>query len=214
MFTGIVEEIGNIKSIEKKGKGLIIELYAPLSNSEIKVNDSVAVNGVCQTVIKRSKSSFTVEAVEETLKKTTFGQLNKGDRVNIELPLKANGRFGGHIVLGHVDTVGDIIKIDKRTNSIIYQVKFPPEFKLYVVPVGSIAIDGISLTIAEVKQNTLSVSIIPHTLANTIIKSYKVGTKVNLEFDILGKYATQIMKLNISPSENKLTLESLKKSGY
>jgi riboflavin synthase len=214
MFTGIIEEIGNIKSIEKKGKGLIIELHSPSSNREIKVNDSVAVNGVCQTVIKRSKSSFTVLAVEETLKKTTFGQFKKGDRVNIELPLKTDGRFGGHIVLGHVDTVGEIIKIDKRTNSVIYQIKFPPEFNIFVVTVGSIAIDGISLTIAEVKQNTVSVSIIPHTLSNTIIKSYKVSTKVNLEFDILGKYVAQIMKSKISSSYNKLTLESLKQSGY
>ncbi|MBI5020985.1 MAG: riboflavin synthase [Ignavibacteriales bacterium] len=214
MFTGIIEEIGNIKSIAKKGRGLLIEVDAPLSNKEIKLGDSVAVNGVCQTVIKKSKSTFIVEAVEETLKKTNFSQMKKGYQVNIELPLKTDGRFGGHIVLGHVDTVGEIINIEKRTNSTIYQVKYQSDYKHFVVKVGSIAIDGISLTIAEVKNNTLSVSIIPHTLANTIMKSYKVGTRVNLEFDIIGKYVAQIMNSKISSSDNTLTLESLKRSGY
>jgi riboflavin synthase len=214
MFTGIVEEIGKIKSIRKKGNGLFFEIEAPKSHGELKVNDSVAINGVCQTVIKLTKSTFIVEAVEETLKKTTFNKLRNRDRVNIELSMKADGRFGGHIVLGHVDTVGEIVKLDNKMNSILYHLKINPKYRQYVVAVGSITIDGISLTLAQVQDNIITVSIIPHTQVNTIIKSYKVGTKVNIEFDILGKYIERILKYGNKESNAELTRELLVQKGF
>ncbi|MDI6766686.1 MAG: riboflavin synthase [Bacteroidota bacterium] len=188
MFTGIIEEIGTIASLKKIGDGIRIEVAAPKSLKELKINDSVAINGVCQTVVLKTKDSFVVEAVEETLKKTTLGSLNQKTKVNIELPTRLNARLGGHLVLGHVDTVGEIVKVNKKKNSWLCQIRFPKEFRKYTVPIGSIAIDGVSLTIVELIDNNIIVSIIPHTMANTIFPSYKVGTKVNLEFDIIGKY--------------------------
>lgn len=191
MFTGIIEEIGIIESIKSIGGGIRIKISAPKSSRELKVNDSVAINGVCQTVVSKKKNSFEVEAVEETLKKTTLGSLQSQIKVNIELAMRLNERLGGHLVLGHVDAVGEITKIVKKKNSWLYQVKYPKELRKYTVPIGSIAIDGISLTIAESKGSSFIVSIIPHTMSNTIFPSYKIGIKVNLEFDIIGKYIEQ-----------------------
>ncbi|MBI5476232.1 MAG: riboflavin synthase [Ignavibacteriales bacterium] len=213
MFTGIIEELGKIKSIQNKGEGLIIEIEASKSVPELNVKESVAINGVCQTVVKLTKSSFFVEAVEETLKKTTFNTLKSGDIVNLELPMKPTGRLGGHIVLGHVDTVCDIVKIENKANSILYTIKIKSEDIKFVVTVGSIAIDGISLTLASVKDNLITVSIIPHTQKNTIVKYYKVGTKVNIEYDIIGKYVDKILKSS-GAGYNQLTTEILSQNGF
>ncbi len=215
MFTGIMEEIGIIESIKSIGDGIRISVDAPKSSKELKVNDSVAINGVCQTVILKSKDTFEVEAVEETLKKTTLGSLQSQKKVNIELAMRLNERLGGHLVLGHVDTVGEIIEIVKRKNSWLYQIKYPKEFRKYTVPVGSIAIDGVSLTISELNDNNAIVSVIPHTMSNTIFPSYKVGTKVNLEFDIIGKYIERISsQLTNDKKESKLKEKDLREAGF
>jgi riboflavin synthase len=192
MFTGIIEEIGIVKKAKKSEGGIKLEISAPKSVKELRINDSVSINGVCQTVVAKSKITFTVESVEETLKKTTFTALEEGKKVNIELPLRVQDRLGGHMVLGHVDAVGRIKKIQKMKSSWLVTLSFPAEFSKYIIPEGSIAIDGVSLTIASHETNELIVSIIPHTMENTIFTEYKSGSKVNLEFDIVGKYIERL----------------------
>ena len=213
MFTGIIEEIGIISKVLKNGGGLRIHIAAPLSSSELSVNDSVAINGVCQTVISKATGSFEVEAVEETMKKTTFGSLKAGNEINLELPLKLDERLGGHLVLGHVDGTGEIVKIDKRENSWIFSIMIPGEFLHYVVPVGSISIDGVSLTIANVDQNIAKVSIIPHTMEKTIFKNYNVRNLVNLEFDIIGKYIERLLA-GRSLIKSSIAEDDLRKLGF
>ncbi len=193
MFTGIIQEVGTIQSVQRQGGGIRFRVAAPKYAPELKVNDSVSINGACHTAVWKSNEAFDVESVEETLKKTTLGSLQTGSRVNLELPMRLNERLGGHLVLGHVDTVGRISEIEQRGNSTMYSIEIPHEFSKYIIPVGSLAIDGVSLTIAEIQENVVRVSIIPHTLENTIFPSYNVGTKLNLEFDLIGKYIERMM---------------------
>jgi len=193
MFTGIIEEIGTILKISHKEQNLRIKVSAPKSCKELQIKDSVAINGVCQTVISRDKQSFEIEAVEETLNKTNFSKLKPNDKVNIELPLKLQSRLGGHIVLGHVDCVGTIKNIKEKNGSWIFTITYPKEFSKYLISVGSIAIDGVSLTIARLKTDVFDVSIIPYTMENTIFNYYKIGNIVNLEFDVIGKYVSQLI---------------------
>lgn len=194
MFTGIIEEVGKIKSVVQKGKARIFAICSKKLLNEIGIGDSVAVNGVCLTVFDKLSDHFTVEAVEETIKKTNLGMLKVNDPVNLELSLKIGERLGGHIVLGHVDTTGIISAIKKLENSWLFEIKFPTEFKKYIISKGSIAVDGVSLTIAEKNMDRFMVSIIPFTWENTIFKHRKVGDKVNLEFDFFGKYIENFIK--------------------
>jgi riboflavin synthase len=194
MFTGLVEGSGTVAAVAPLGGGIRLQIRAPWAAKQLGVNDSVAVNGCCQTVVRRSSTVFQVVAVEETLRKTTFGALAKGDAVNLELPMRADGRFGGHIVLGHVDTVGTVAEIERRQTSTFFWISVPEKFSPYVVPVGSIAVDGVSLTIEDLDGIRCGVSIIPHTLENTLFGSYKKGTRVNIEFDVLGKYVERLAR--------------------
>ncbi|CUS96582.1 riboflavin synthase alpha chain [Candidatus Kryptobacter tengchongensis] len=194
MFTGIIEEVGKVKSVAQKGKARVFAISSEKLLNDIKIGDSVAVNGVCLTVFEKLNEYFKVEAVEETIKKTNLGNLKTGDRVNLELSLKLGDRLGGHIVLGHVDTTGVIENILKLKNSWIFEIKFPIEFRKYIIPKGSIAVDGISLTIAEVDDSKFKVSIIPFTWENTNLKFKRSGDRVNLEFDFFGKYIESFLK--------------------
>ncbi|CUU04667.1 riboflavin synthase alpha chain [Candidatus Kryptobacter tengchongensis] len=194
MFTGIIEEVGKVKSVVQKGKARVFAISSEKLLNDIKIGDSVAVNGVCLTVFEKLNEYFKVEAVEETIKKTNLGNLKTGDRVNLELSLKLGDRLGGHIVLGHVDTTGVIENILKLKNSWIFEIKFPIEFRKYIIPKGSIAVDGISLTIAEVDDGKFKVSIIPFTWENTNLKFKRSGDRVNLEFDFFGKYIESFLK--------------------
>ncbi|CUT03391.1 riboflavin synthase [Candidatus Kryptobacter tengchongensis] len=194
MFTGIIEEVGKVKSVVQKGKARVFAISSEKLLNDIKIGDSVAVNGVCLTVFEKLNEYFKVEAVEETIKKTNLGNLKTGDRVNLELSLKLGDRLGGHIVLGHVDTTGVIENILKLKNSWIFEIKFPSEFRKYIIPKGSIAVDGISLTIAEVDDGKFKVSIIPFTWENTNLKFKRSGDRVNLEFDFFGKYIESFLK--------------------
>jgi riboflavin synthase len=216
MFTGIIEEIGTIESTIPSGSGLRLKVHAPKSAAELKVHDSVDINGACHTVVWRDNISFEVESVEETLKKTGIGILKTGDLVNLELPMRLNERLGGHLVLGHVDTTGKVLRIVKREGSWFISITIPAEYRRYVVPVGSIGIDGVSLTVAEILGNDVAVSIIPYTMDNTIFKFYKTGSIVNIEFDIIGKYVEQMTKgsgLN-SPQKPFLNEGQLREIGY
>jgi len=194
MLTGSVEEVGKIDNIIQRGKARIFTVRSKKLIKEIKIGDSIAINGVCLTVFERQTDRFKVEAVEETIKKTNLGDLKTGDLVNLELSLKLEERLGGHIVLGHVDTTGTIKSIKKLKNSWIFEIEFPEKFGRYIISEGSIAVDGISLTVAELDANRFKVSIIPFTWENTNLKFRKVGDRVNLEFDFFGKYVERFLK--------------------
>ena len=194
MFTGIVQEVGSIGNLRQENGPLRLQVVAPRSAPDLEIDRSVAINGTCLTVVGKRDSTFEVEVVEETLKKTTLGSLSTGDRVNLELPMRLSGRLDGHLVLGHVDALGEVIEIRKFPGSEMMKILIPPEFSKYCVDTGSIAVDGVSLTIAEANGSSISVAIIPHTLKRTIFGSYSISTKVNLEFDVLGKYVARFMR--------------------
>lgn len=197
MFTGIVQEIGIIKLKQKKTNAIYFSIDIKKLSSEIKIGDSIAINGVCLTVTSLEKNVIQVCAVNETLKKTSLQFLKQNENVNCELPLRFSDRIGGHFLLGHIDCIGNISLLKKITNSFIYKLDFPNEFLKYVIPHGSIGIDGISLTVAEKNQNSIFVSIIPHTFKNTIFNQYKINQKVNIEFDVLGKYILETLNRNL-----------------
>lgn len=213
MFTGIIQEIGTVASVVRKAGGVRLGIKAPGSFRETKVDDSVAVNGVCQTVVSRGDETFEVEAVEETLKKTTLGKLQASDRVNIELSLRMGDRLGGHLVQGHVDCVGEIVGVEKKPMSWLVRVAYPAEFARYLVPVGSVAVDGISLTVAAVEGSEFRISVIPHTLERTTLSRVRAGISVNLEFDIVGKYIERLV-LRGGEKGGEISLEKLAGWGY
>jgi len=191
MFTGIVEGIGKVKKISKITKNRsAIQMVVDLGKhgKGLKIGQSVALNGVCLTVTKLAKDGCTFEMIEETTKKTDLGNLKPGGIVNIERSLKAGDRLEGHFVLGHVDGVGKIKKIEKKPKEIQVWIEIPKNLSKYVVKKGSIAVDGISLTVVDIKKNLASVCLIPHTIDITNFKTKKIGDKINIETDILGKY--------------------------
>jgi riboflavin synthase len=198
MFTGLIEEIGTIKSLRPEGGGFRIVVSASKITEDLQIDDSVSINGVCQTVVACNSKSFEAVAVEETLRKTTFGRLRAGDSVNLERALKVGDRLGGHFVQGHVDCVGEIRSIVKERTAVNLWISFPIEFGKYIVNTGSICVNGISLTSARVENNLFMVAVIPHTWENTTFKAAKVGDSVNLEFDIIGKYIEKLMFENKS----------------
>jgi riboflavin synthase len=194
MFTGLVEEKGILINKIKTGDGLRLVFNAKIVFSDLEIGSSISVNGVCLTVVELNKDSFAVDTIEETLKKTNLGRLNINDSVNLERPLKADARLGGHFVLGHVDTTGTVESVAELSNSHFVTISFPENFQKYLIYVGSVAIDGVSMTVAEIKNNSFSVGVIPHTWAETVFSSKKPGDTVNLEFDVLGKYVEKIME--------------------
>ena len=188
MFTGIVEEIGTIKSVVRNSSKSQIVIGAAKVLEDVNLGDSIAVNGVCLTVVEATKSQFTVDVMNETYSRSSLGDLRIGSPVNLERAMAANGRFGGHIVSGHIDGVGRIKATRREGNAVWYEVTAPKEILNGIVEKGSIAIDGISLTVAKLTTASFSVSIIPHTLEQTILKDKRPGALVNLENDIIGKY--------------------------
>lgn len=218
MFTGLIQDVGTIVQLTKMDGGLRLKVRSAALAPELNVSDSVAINGVCQTVVQRQTESFEVIAIEETLKKTTFGNLRLSDSVNLELPLRWNDRLGGHLVLGHVDTVATVLNIQELHESSVYELSVSPSFQQYIVFTGSVALDGVSLTVAELLESSFRVAIIPHTMEKTIFPSYKTGSQVNIEFDVIGKYIERIMSLRGSqnPSARKpnFSIEDLRDSGF
>lgn len=194
MFTGLVEEKGTLIDKLPTGDGFQFTIEASKIIDDLEIGSSIAVNGCCLTVVKRTGNSFSVDTIEETLKKTNLGVLKQGDKVNLERPLRADARLGGHFVLGHIDTIGKVEDAKELSNSHWMTISFKEEFKHYLIYVGSVAIDGVSMTVAELKDNTFSVGIIPHTWKETIFADKKIGDTVNLEFDVLGKYVERIME--------------------
>jgi riboflavin synthase len=193
MFTGLIEGIGTVRSVVRKRGSIILSIAPPGTIKTLKVNDSISVDGVCLTVIRKTKKQFAVQAVEETLLKSALGGLKGGSRVNLERSLAAHSRLGGHFVLGHVDCIGEIQTIERRKSSWLFHVQFPRKFSRYIIPVGSIAVNGVSLTVASRADRSFAVSIIPHTMTMTTFQSLEAEDNVNIEFDVLGKYVEQLL---------------------
>lgn len=216
MFTGIVEETGRIIDIKKGAKSSVLHISGNLIFEDLKIGDSVAVNGVCLTATKLTDNSFYADVMNETLRRSSLGDLKKNSLVNLERAMAADGRFGGHIVSGHIDGTGTISKVEKDDNAVWYTIKTTDKLMRYIVEKGSIAIDGISLTVAKVGRDDFSISVIPHTIRETILGTKGVGSLVNLENDIVGKYIEQFLKKPEAEEENKsgITLEFLAKAGF
>ncbi len=194
MFTGIVEEVGKVVSVKAKGDGKVFSIKAKRVFEDLKVEDSIAVDGVCQTVFEIKGDVFDVFAMSETLKKTTLRDLKTGDIVNLERALTLSTRLGGHLVQGHIDGVGIVEGLKRQSNTYLLDIRIPPEFKKFVVLHGSIAINGVSLTVARKSGSLITVSLIPYTLENTSLKILRRGSRVNIETDIVGKYLYQFFK--------------------
>ena len=212
MFTGIVEEIGIVKKIAR-GQKAYLEIQADKIFSDIHIGDSIAVNGVCLTVTSFSGKVFTADVMNETFSRSSLGSLNTGSHVNLERAMSANGRFGGHIVSGHIDGTGKITNIKKDGNAVWYKISADENIIKYTVEKGSIAIDGISLTVARVERDNFSVSIIPHTSEETILSEKQLGDTVNLENDIIGKYVERFLNFD-KTGKSSITMDFLSKYGF
>jgi riboflavin synthase len=212
MFTGLVKELGKIVKITPNNEGKEFTIASKSLINEIGIDDSVAVNGCCQTVVAYDQETFTVQAVHVTLEKTTFSNLKTGDEVNLELALRLSDRLGGHLVQGHVNGVGSLQSVTRKGKNYVLRIRGPENLSKYIVKEGSIAIEGISLTVADKKANDFEVSIIPHTWENTILRNRKVGDGLNLEIDILAKYVESI--LGGASDKKDLSLDWIRSKGY
>lgn len=226
MFTGIVEEVGTIKNIKRGQHSAVLTIQAKTVLEETRIGDSIAVNGICLTVTRLFPDGFSADVMHETLNRSSLAGLTAGSVVNLERAMPANGRFGGHIVAGHVDGVGHIANIRRDDTAVWYTVHAGPEILRYVVEKGSIAVDGISLTVADLYDDAFEVSVIPHTAAETTLGSHRPGSTVNLENDVVGKYVQRLLynknrntetpdaeRAN-KPASPPLTLEYLAANGF
>jgi len=232
MFTGIVEEIGELISVKSATKSSVLEIRGNLIFGDLKTGDSVAVNGVCLTVASLKKNAFMADVMSETLKRSSLKGITLGAPVNLERAMPANGRFGGHMVSGHIDGTGEIVNITREDNAVWFTVKTSDKIMSYIVEKGSIAVDGISLTVAKLENNQFSVSTIPHTVKLTVLFKRGIGSQVNLENDIAGKYIEKFMqnktsnnqqnktnnnqqnKINNDHSKTGVTVSMLEKAGF
>ncbi|MBQ3199670.1 MAG: riboflavin synthase [Firmicutes bacterium] len=216
MFTGIIEEIGTLKSVHRGAKSAALIINAQVITDGLRLGDSVAVNGVCLTVTELLPHAFAADVMPETLSRTGLGKLAAGSRVNLERAVAVGGRLGGHIVSGHIDGTGQITQIRRDDNAVWYHIAAAENLLRYVVEKGSIAIDGISLTVAQVQPQGFAVSVIPHTAANTTLTDRKVGDTVNLEADIVGKYIEKLLQPTQTGTNRSggITLDFLSRHGF
>ena len=217
MFTGIVEETGTVKEVVSAGSKGEISLAAKTVLEGTKIGDSISVNGVCLTVIRMDSAGFTADVMPETLRRSNLGSLRRGDKVNLERAMAADGRFGGHIVSGHIDGTGTITEYRKESNATWVRISAAKQILDLIVEKGSVAIDGISLTVAAVSDTDFQVSIIPHTGEETTLLTKKPGDMVNLENDIIGKYVQKLMTIEDTPEPgtgSKITWEFLAENGF
>lgn len=215
MFTGIIEEVGSVKLIQKGSVSSFIQINADTVLSDTHIGDSIAVNGVCLTVTDLTENSFKADVMNETLSRSSLGLLKPGSPVDLERAMSAQGRFGGHIVSGHIDGTGVISSVKQDGIALWYTINTDDGILRYIVEKGSIAIDGISLTVASATTNDFSVSIIPHTTSQTVLSFKKEGDMVNLENDIIGKYVERLLKYDETKSEkSRITMDFLAKNGF
>ena len=218
MFTGIVEEIGTVKNIIKGSRSIKLAIAAQKVLENTNLGDSIAVNGVCLTVTALGKNGFTADVMPESMSKTNMGKLKPGDRVNLERALTLASRLGGHIVSGHIDGVGEIIDMEKDDNAVRVTLTASPKVMKYIVSEGSVALDGVSLTVAHLGESDFTVSLIPHTAQVTKLLDKKVGDKLNVENDVVGKYVERLLdfsaKNEIKEKKPSLSLSFLRENGF
>lgn len=215
MFTGIVEEMGQVEGIQRGRQSAILTIRAKTVLEGTKIGDSIAVNGVCLTVTTLSPDRFTADVMHETLDRSSLAQLKRGSAVNLERAMAADGRFGGHIVAGHIDGTGRVAEVQKDDNAIWYTIQAAPQVLRYIAEKGSIAVDGISLTVARVEDDRFAISAIPHTVAQTVLRDRKEGDLVNLETDIIGKYVEKLLKpAPEARASGGITLDFLARNGF
>ncbi len=215
LFTGIVEEIGTVDRMVQHGEAIVLTIQAQKVVSDVHLGDSISVNGVCLTVTSFTNNKFTVDIMPETVRATSLQTLKAGSHVNLERAMAANGRFGGHFVSGHVDGIGKIIKKTRVSNAVYYEIEIPEELRRFILLKGSICVDGTSLTVFGTTDQSFTISLIPHTMAETILGGKGIGEIVNLECDILAKYIEQFVMLREKESKSQGVSESfLREHGY
>lgn len=209
MFTGIIEETGVIRAVQRGAKSAVLTVEAKKVLEDVHIGDSIATNGVCLTVTSVRGDCFTADVMNESLRRSSLGDLKPGSRVNLERAMAANGRFGGHIVSGHIDGTGTVVSVRRDDIAVWYTVRTTPQLMRYIVEKSSIAIDGISLTVAAVETDRFSVSVIPHTAQETTLSEKRPGATVNLENDVIGKYVEKLMQ-----KDSGITLDFLAQNGF
>jgi riboflavin synthase len=201
MFTGIIEELGKIQEIETRSSGMRFTISAKLVIDDLNIGDSISINGVCLTVTEKKEKEFSLDLVPETLNKSNLGELIEGNYVNLERAMQASDRFGGHILQGHVETLGVILDKQQQEDNAVISVGLDPEWMRFCIPKGSIALDGISLTIANIEANIVEIALIPHTLENTTLGLKSKSDTLNIETDIIGKYVERLLSFDADESE-------------
>ncbi len=214
MFTGLIEEVGQVVKIEPLGNGRRLRILAKTVLEDIKVDDSIAVNGVCLTATKIEQDGFWADAVGDTLKKTTIGSLNIGQKVNLERAMRLSDRLGGHIVQGHIHGIGRVTRLDRISENYFLEINVPQDLQKYLVQEGSIAVDGISFTIARLAENNAGISVIPHTWSKTNLAGRRIGDQLNIECDFFAKYIEKLLISFQNSSKGSLTFERLRELGF
>jgi riboflavin synthase len=216
MFTGIVEELGKLVSLEMGADSGVITIEADKVLQGTQLGDSIAVNGVCLTARAFGNGTFAADVMPETLRKSNLGNLKRGNLVNLERAMTLGGRLGGHLMLGHVDATGKVVSVRPEGTAIVYTMSAPEQVRRYILPQGSIGVDGISLTVARLEGDKFSVSLIPHTVRLTTLGNNGVGYEVNLEADVIGKYVARMLEGNLpgGHGEGGLTIEKLAEGGF
>ncbi|PJZ00983.1 riboflavin synthase [Bacillus vallismortis] len=215
MFTGIIEETGTIESMKKAGHSMTLTIKCSKILEDVHLGDSIAVNGICLTVTDFTKNQFTVDVMPETVKATSLNELSKGSKVNLERAMAANGRFGGHFVSGHVDGTAEITRIEEKSNAVYYDLKMDPSLTKTLVLKGSITVDGVSLTIFGLSEDTVTISLIPHTISETIFSHKTIGSTVNIECDMIGKYMYRFLhKASENKTKQTITKAFLSENGF
>lgn len=214
MFTGLIEDVGKVLKITNSGDSARLEVSTALPTEEIKMGDSVSVKGACLTVVGKSASMLAFDVSPETIERTAFSRLRPGHHVNLERALRLGDRLGGHIVSGHVDCVGSIVSRREVSGNLVYEFRIAKAYTRYIIEKGSVAIDGISLTVNTVSDEGFTVNVIPHTARMTTLHNGKPGEEVNIETDILGKYVERLLSGGTSVKESGVTMELLAKNGF
>ncbi|MCP3033016.1 riboflavin synthase [Halobacillus sp. A1] len=214
MFTGIVEEIGSVKGIKTKTEALEISIQAKDILDDVNLGDSISINGVCLTVTSYTDRSVEFDVMPETFRATNLNELKQGSPVNLERAMAAGGRFGGHLVSGHIDGTGQIVNKTPESNAVYYEIELPDELIKYFVYKGSIAVDGTSLTVFGVKENKVTISLIPHTMEHTVLGNKGTGDRVNIECDMIGKYVAHFLGKDEPDEKSQMTKEFLSENGF
>ena len=214
MFTGMIEEVGRVRAIQRRAGYRRTTVDASRVLEDMQVGDSITLDGACQTVVALDGPGFTVESVEETLRRTTLGRKEVGDRINLERALRLDGRLGGHLVAGHVDGVGRMLERREAREGAVFRIGVPEGLSPYVAEKGSIAVDGISLTVASASGQDFTVAVIPHTLQATTLSERRTGDAVNLEVDMVARYLERLLRAGQAPGKGGLTESALRQMGY